>query len=259
MKEINSKDNRIFKLCNKLAVKKYRDSFGAYLIEGPNLVEEALREKEVIDALIYRRGYKGPLFETKAAVELCTFEEKLFDAVAQTDTPQGIMAVVKKRDYKESEFFERCDRGNGNVLVLDRLQDPGNLGTLIRTADAAGYGGVMLLKGSGDVFSPKVVRAATGSLFRVPLYFAESPTEAADILRRHQKKIVSTCFDTDMYYYSVNLKKNIALVIGNEGRGICEELIALSDLKIKIPMNGHIDSLNASVAGGILMYESMRN
>ncbi|MCR5481821.1 MAG: RNA methyltransferase [Clostridia bacterium] len=259
MKEINSKDNRIFKFCSKLSGKKYRDSFGAYLIEGPNLIEEALRENEAMDALIYRRGYKGPLFEEKAAVELCTFDEKLFDAIAQTDTSQGVIAVVKKRSYKESEFFERCSEGNGNVLVLDRLQDPGNLGTLIRTADAAGYGGVMLLKGSGDVFSPKVVRAAAGSLFRVPLYFAESPEEAAGVLKRHQKKIVSTCFDTELYYSNVDLRKNIALVIGNEGRGICEEMIALSDLKIKIPMSGRIDSLNASVAGGILMYESMRN
>ena len=148
--------------------------------------------------------------------------------------------------------------GGGNFVVLDRLQDPGNIGTILRTADAAGYSLAIVLKGTADVFSSKVVRAATGSLFRMPVVFMDSVDELMEFTRAAGKKLVATCFDTDRYYYDENLKENIALIIGNEGSGISRELIECSDLKIKIPMHGNIESLNASVAAGILMYEAVR-
>ena len=114
------------------------------------------------------------------------------------------------------------------------------------------------MKGTADVFSPKAVRAATGSLFRMPVVFMDSAHELAEFTRAAGKKLVATCFDTDRYYYDEDLKKNIALIIGNEGNGISGELIEGSDVKIKIPMYGNIESLNASVAAGILMYEAVR-
>ena len=150
------------------------------------------------------------------------------------------------------------ENAGGNFVVLDRLQDPGNIGTILRTADAAGYKLAVVMKGTADVFSPKVVRAATGSLFRMPVVFMDSEEELLEFTRAAGKKTVATCFDTDLYYYDVNLKENIALIIGNEGNGISETLIASSDVKIKIPMHGNIESLNASVAAGILMYEAVR-
>ena len=253
MRKITSKDNKIVKLCEQLAQKKHRDKLALYLIEGENLVEEAVKNGAEIQTVLVREGYSGKLSGLEeAAFEL---DERLFDKLAQTETSQGIIAIVKKPQISRKQF---TDDAGGNFVVLDRLQDPGNIGTILRTADAAGYRLAVVMKGTADVFSPKVVRAATGSLFRMPVVFMDSEEELLEFTRAAGKKTVATCFDTDLYYYDVNLKENIALIIGNEGNGISETLIASSDLKIKIPMHGNIESLNASVAAGILMYEAVR-
>ena len=241
MREITSKDNRIFKLCEQLALRKYRDRFSEYIIEGENLVAEALKTGAEIEALICRRGY------TKIPRELLSktfvLEEKLFDRLAQTETSQGILAIVKKTEISKDMFAG--ERGS-NFVVLDRLQDPGNIGTILRTADAAGYRLAIVMKGTADVFSPKTVRAAAGSLFRMPVVFMDSNSELVEFSGAAGKKLVATCFDTERYYFDEDLTKDIALIIGNEGNGISQELMESSD------------SLNASVAAGILMYEAVR-
>lgn len=253
MREISSKDNKIFRLCEQLSHKKYRDKLGLYLIEGENLLEEAVKNGAAIKTVLMCRDYRGSLFGTEDKA-FC-LSDKLFEQLAQTETTQGIMAIVEKPELSPDRFL---DRGGGNFIVLDRLQDPGNIGTILRTADAAGYELAIVMKGTADVFSPKAVRAATGSLFRMPVVFMDSVDELMEFTRAAGKKLVATCFDTDRYYYDENLKGNIALIIGNEGSGISRELIECSDLKIKIPMHGNIESLNASVAAGILMYEAVR-
>ena len=253
MREISSKDNKIFRLCEQLSHKKYRDKLGLYLIEGENLLEEAVKNGAGIKTVLMCRDYRGSLFGTEDKA-FC-LSDKLFEQLSQTETTQGIMAIVEKPELSPDRFL---DRGGGNFIVLDRLQDPGNIGTILRTADAAGYELAIVMKGTADVFSPKAVRAATGSLFRMPVVFMDSVDELMEFTRAAGKKLVATCFDTDRYYYDENLKGNIALIIGNEGSGISRELIECSDLKIKIPMHGNIESLNASVAAGILMYEAVR-
>ena len=253
MREISSKDNKIFRLCEQLTHKKYRDKLGLYLIEGENLLEEAVKNGAGIKTVLMCRDYRGSLFGTEDK-SFC-LSDKLFEQLAQTETTQGIMAIVEKPELSPDRFL---DKGGGNFIVLDRLQDPGNIGTILRTADAAGYELAIVMKGTADVFSPKAVRAATGSLFRMPVVFMDSVDELMEFTRAAGKKLVATCFDTDRYYYDENLKGNIALIIGNEGSGISRELIECSDLKIKIPMHGNIESLNASVAAGILMYEAVR-
>ena len=253
MREISSKDNKIFRLCQQLSHKKYRDKLGLYLIEGENLLEEAVKNGAAIKTVLMCRDYRGSLFGTEDKA-FC-LSDKLFEQLSQTETTQGIMAIVEKPELSPDRFL---DRGGGNFIVLDRLQDPGNIGTILRTADAAGYELAIVMKGTADVFSPKAVRAATGSLFRMPVVFMDSVDELMEFTRAAGKKLVATCFDTDRYYYDENLKENIALIIGNEGSGISRELIECSDLKIKIPMHGNIESLNASVAAGILMYEAVR-
>ena len=253
MRKITSKDNKIEKLCEQLAQKKHRDKLALYLIEGENLVEEAVKNGAGIQTVLVREGYSGKLSGLEE--EAFELDARLFDKLAQTETSQGIIAIVNKPQISREQFIG--DAG-GNFVVLDRLQDPGNIGTILRTADAAGYKLAVVMKGTADVFSPKVVRAATGSLFRMPVVFMDSEEELLEFTRAAGKKTVATCFDTDLYYYDVNLKENIALIIGNEGNGISETLIASSDVKIKIPMHGNIESLNASVAAGILMYEAVR-
>jgi TrmH family RNA methyltransferase len=187
----------------------------------------------------------------------------LFSKLSDTETPQGVMAVVKKRIYTEEEFFTPFASGSGrgeasNTIVLDRLQDPGNIGTILRTADAAGYMGIILLKGTADVYSPKIVRAAAGSLFRLPILTADTPGQVVGILKRCGKKIICTAPVGDRFYYDIDLAENTAIVIGNEGNGVCEEFMKHSDLLVKIPMEGTVESLNAAVAAGVLMYESVR-
>ena len=253
MREISSTDNKIFRLCQQLSHKKYRDKLGLYLIEGENLLEEAVKNGAGIKTVLMCRDYRGSLFGTEDK-SFC-LSDKLFEQLAQTETTQGIMAIVEKPELSPDRFL---DKGGGNFIVLDRLQDPGNIGTILRTADAAGYELAIVMKGTADVFSPKAVRAATGSLFRMPVVFMDSVDELMEFTRAAGKKLAATCFDTDRYYYDEDLRENIALIIGNEGGGISRELMESSDLKIKIPMHGNIESLNASVAAGILMYEAVR-
>ncbi len=252
MREITSKDNRIYKTCEQLSLKKYRDRLGRYLIEGENLLEEAVKNGAAVETVLLRRGCDK--LPSELADKAFVLDERLFDRLAQTETSQGVLAIVEKPVTDKTDFIGKA----GNFIVLDRLQDPGNIGTILRTADAAGYTLAVVMKGTADVFSPKTVRAATGSLFRMPVVFLDSVSELSEFTKAAGKKLVATCFDTQCYYFDVDLTDNIALVIGNEGNGISSEIIESSDIKIKIPMHGNIESLNASVAAGILMYESVR-
>ncbi len=254
MRRISSKDNGIVKLCDQLAMRKYRDKLGLYLIEGENLIEEALKEGADIRTLIVRDGYDRIPKEVEDKSFL--LDEKIFSKLSQTDTSQGIMAIVEKPQLSPADLIKK--KAEGNFVVLDRLQDPGNKGTIIRTADGAGYDGVVVMKGTADVYSPKVVRAAAGSLFRVPVVFINDNQELISFIKAAGGKLTATCFDTDISYNDEDLTKGIWLVIGNEGNGICPDLIQKADLKIKIPMKGNIESLNASVAAAIIMYESVR-
>ncbi|MCI8608248.1 MAG: RNA methyltransferase [Firmicutes bacterium] len=254
MREISSTDNRMIKLCQQLAHRKYRDKLGLYLIEGENLVDEAISEGADIETVLVREGYDGlpSCLEEKAF----WIKDGLFTRLAQTDTSQGILAIVRKREFSQATWMEKG--ALGNFVVLDRLQDPGNIGTIIRTADAAGYSLVVAMKGTADVYSPKVVRAAAGSLFRVPVVLINDNEELISFIKAAGGKLVATCFDTDRYYFEEDLTENVALIIGNEGNGISPDLIENADVKVKIPMTGAIESLNAAVAAAILMYEKVR-
>ena len=258
MKVITSKDNRIYKHCRALGAKKYRDETGLYLVEGEKLVREAC-EMDMTEMIIAEPDCAEKIKSLDA--DAVFVEKKLFKGLVHTETSQGVIAVVRKNIFDQEAFIDAVgvrEGGRKNIVVLDRLQDPGNIGTIIRTADAAGYGGVISVKGTGDIYSPKIVRATAGSVMRLPIYFAESATEAVDMLRKHGKKIVGTTLDADLYYYDADLSESIALVIGNEGSGMSEEFKISTDINVKIPMSGSIDSLNAAVAAGILMYQWKR-
>lgn len=259
IKRIESKDNQIIKQCLRLKTKKYRDKEGLYLIEGPNLVEEAVKNGAKIRSVLMTEDMEFEVSLTD--VDIYFLGNRLFTMVSSTETPQGIMAIVEK-DQISLDTLVALDeklKPSGNILVLDKLQDPGNIGTMIRTADAAGYEAVFLVKGSGDIYSPKVVRSAAGSLFRVPMLYIDDYDQLLTVLKKLSKKIVATGFDTESWYYDEDLTQGIALVIGNEGNGVNPWLFEKADKIVKIPMEGNIESLNAAVAAGILMYERLRN
>lgn len=254
MREIRSKDNKIWKRCEQLTMRKHRDRSGLYLIEGENLLDEAIRNHVRIETVLVREDCQKAL-PPEAADKAFLLDARLFDKLAQTVTSQGILAVVAKAEVRKEDFI---GLPGSNFIVLDRLQDPGNIGTILRTADAAGYRLAILMKGTADVYAPKVVRAATGSLFRMPVVSMASTEELVEFTRAAGKKLTATCLDAQRCYYDEDLTHDIALVIGNEGSGVAPALIESSELRIKIPMQGNIESLNAAVAAGVLMYEAMR-
>lgn len=253
VKELRSKENRIYKECQKLGQKKYRDKEGKYLIEGPNLLEEALLNGAETEYILFDEMKD---FNMDTEVPVYKTDHKLFEKLSQTETSQGLLAVVKKPDYSSS--LESIMKAGKNIVVLDRLQDPGNIGTIIRTAEGAGYSAVVVLKGTADIYSPKTIRAAAGSVFRIPIIHVQDNRELRSLADRFGKHLLVTSLQGDSYYYDINLKENVALVIGNEGNGVSDELIEMADIKVKIPMSGRLESLNASVAAGILMYEAVR-
>ncbi|MGI6722419.1 MAG: TrmH family RNA methyltransferase [Anaerovoracaceae bacterium] len=254
MRTISSRENEIYKRCRQLERRKYRDRYGQFMVEGRKIVAEAVK-RERVQMLIFREGTQndeGMPSPAPGTVKAVAMDPELFSAISQTETSQGVIAVVDKENGAD---FPAADDGE-NLLVLDRVQDPGNIGTMIRTAEAAGYAGIMAVKGTGDLYSPKVVRAAAGSLLRMPVKQVADENEALEWLQEAGKTVVTTSLDAEKYYYQVDLSRNIALVIGNEGNGVSGEFQRRSHLNIKIPMSGEIESLNAAVAAGILMYQS---
>lgn len=265
MREIVSDSNRQYKLFQKLATRKYRDRYGLYLIEGENLIREAVQNGAKIDSVIVRddaaEKYLRADGALAAGLQAAAFvlSGRQFAALAQTETSQGVLAAVRMPQLSLASIGPDHLKPGSNVLVLDRLQDQGNVGTVIRTADAAGYKAVIALKGTADLFAPKTVRAAAGSLFRVRLALAETEEELLRFTRAAGKKLAAACPAGSRYYYEEDLRHDIALVLGNEGNGISESLLEKADVKIKIPMSGSIESLNVAAAAAILMYEAVRD
>lgn len=260
MTEITSKNNQVYKLFKKLQTKKYRDKTGLYLIEGENLLNEAISEgNAVIETVVCRRDCASSMenITEKTGCRMFVADGALFKDLTQTENSQGVVAAVKKPEFSTEEMIENGIDG-GNFVILDRLQDPGNIGTIIRTADAAGYDLVIAMKGTADIFSPKTVRAAAGSLFRVPVVFVDTEEELMRFIKAAGKKLAAASPVGSRYYYEEDLSRNVALIVGNEGNGVSETLMKKAELKIKIPMRGTIESLNASVAASIIMYEAVR-
>ncbi len=249
-------DNPIIKRIIGLKEKKNRDREGAYLIDGAHVCMEALKLGKDVDLLIISQGQAEQNIEIieyaeQTDIKTISVPESIFKKIADVKTPVGVAAVVKKDHISEEEFFAGK---SGNYLVLDRIRDPGNAGTLIRTSEAAGFKGVIVMKGTVDVYGPKTVRAAAGSLLRQAIYQVESPDELIELCEKRRKQIAVTIPKGGVPFYDIGNKQNLALVIGNEGDGVQKRLIDNAEMLVEIPMSGQVESLNAAVAGGILMY-----
>lgn len=254
MKVITSSENKIYKMCRELLLKKNRTKSGMYLVEGENLVEEAARLKRA-RIIVTREEYQKQ--REFSGIETVFMTGKLFHGLTQTETDQGILAAVWKKEPSREEFLLETRKGSGNVLVLDAVQDPGNIGTMIRTAVGAGYRGILATKGTGDIYSPKVVRSAAGALFRIPILTGMTPEDAILLLKEGEKRILGTEPANAVDYREVDLTNNCALIIGNEGNGMSQIFRDNVTENITIPMMGDLESLNAAVAAAILMYRSI--
>lgn len=257
MEVITSKESRTFKELSRLTQKKYRDREGKFIAEGPNVIGEAVRQfPDLVDTVAAMEGSGYEAFTDHTLV----LSEELFARISDTVTSQGIIAVLEKPERGGSEEAFVSSAENGNVVVLDRLQDPGNIGTIIRTAEGAGISAIACIKGTCDPFSPKVVRACAGSILRMPVIFFDSGEELIETAKRNGIKLAVTDVSSGTPYYSLSRgdRKGTALVIGNEGNGVSGEFLKAADIRVNIPMAGKLESLNASVAAALLMYEMGR-
>ena len=256
---ITSKDNEIVKHIRKLKDKKYREENNEFIIEGIKLLEEAINEnaniKKVIicdDCNLENDIYNELKYEI-AKLDCIYVSEKIFEYISDVKSPQGIMAIIEKDNgNKEIDYNENV------ILILDNIQDPGNMGTILRTADSLNLKQIIISKGSSDVYNPKVVRSTMGAIFRINIIESENLIKTVKDLKKHKISVVSTSLDTNKSIYDIEYNKT-AIIIGNEANGVSQELQDLSDNKANIPMLGKTESLNASVATAIILYEAMRN
>ena len=262
MKTITSLDNQIVKMAASLSEKKYRDREMAYILEGPNMIREVLEQSRKARFIFLRAESESvearQLAEKADKSGLAVYEvsDSVFRKLSQTENSQDILAVINKPQLTRDEFFDSAK--SKNILVIDRVQDPGNIGTILRTAEAAGFAGALVIKGSGDPFSPKAVRAASGSTERLPIIFAESANDAIAILKTHNKKVYATAMKATKIYYEADLSEDVAIVVSNEGNGASKEVLEAADEILSIPMEGKTESLNVAIASGIIMFESRR-
>ena len=258
MQVISSKDNEIVKKIRSLKEKKYRDIENSYIIEGIKLVKEAIEEKAIIKQIVICEEYinteeldKDTLYEI-AKYNVIYVTEKVFKLITDVQNPQGIIAVVEKNNIKKE-----IDYSQDIIMVLDGVQDPGNLGTILRTVDSANLKQIILSQGVADPYNPKVVRSTMGAIFRVNIIETENIINTLEEIKKHKFKVMVTSLDTQNSIYSVNYNKK-AIVIGNEANGVSKEVQAIANEKVKIPMLGKTESLNAAVATGVIIYEYVR-
>lgn len=255
---IKSKDNDKIKYTKSLLKTKGRNKEHKFIIEGYRILTLALECNTKLEYIFINEDFEKKqehkiLLKELQNKNIKTYKttNKIFAEMIDTENTQGILAVIK---YKNRNVGNNIKKDDKFVLVLDRIQDPGNMGTIIRTADSAGVDAIILLKGCVDIYNPKVIRSTMGSIFDMNIIQA-TQNEAVDFLKSNDFSIVSSYLQTENYYNETTYDDKIALVIGNEANGINDELILKSDKLIKIPIYGKAESLNAAISAAILMYE----
>jgi TrmH family RNA methyltransferase len=253
---ITSKDNPTVKLYQKLSSsKKERLQYGLFVLEGQRIVEDALKEESGITQLIltqkaYERFGEELLQADLRNTRTIVISNELGNRIASTSTTQGVFAICGIPEMKAPVFAD-----NGRYVVLFGLQDPGNVGMIIRTADALGIDGIFMC-GSCDLYSPKVIRSTMGSVFRENIYIIGSEDELFEVLKSGGVMTSAAVIDTDAEKVTeCGFTGRQAVFIGNEGNGLPAEVSRRCDRRVTIPMNGTINSLNAAMAAGILMWE----
>ena len=258
MQVITSKENETIKNIKKLKDKKFRDEAGLYIIEGIKMIEEAIEEKASIKKiLICEECLTTGDLEQKILYEIAKYDciyvnTKVYNFLTDVVAPQGIMAVVAKPS-KDTEI----DYSEDIILALDGIQDPGNLGTILRTADSVKLKQIIVTKNTADSYNPKVVRSTMGAILRIKIIETEDLAKTLKEAKKNKFKIVATSLDTNESIYDISYNKKV-IVIGNEANGVSKEIQELADNRVKIPMLGKTESLNASVATGIMLYEYVR-
>ena len=240
---ITSPKNPKVLLWRSLKDAKGRRETGCFLVEGAKAVEEALTSGFACEALLVQSGVDVPF---PADVRVTEVSDRVMEAVCDTRTPQGVAAVMRIRH----EAVTGC-----RLIALDGVQDPGNVGTILRTADAAGLDGALLSRACADPYSPKVLRATMGSIFHLPLTVTDDLPGELAARRDAGMDILSSQLDGSPFRAYAPNPQGYVLVIGSEGNGVTDAVRALATHRLRLPMRGRAESLNAAVAAGIMMYQ----
>ena len=293
MELITSVNNQRVKEVANLKQKKYRTESGTFFAEGLRAVQEAVQYADVTE-LFYTEAEAGRLDEVlKAAgnvpadtkeksgnkknannnnagtakkrneaangIRMYQVDEKVMAKLSDTKAPQGVLAVIRTPEQNLRQLRPgTASDNNAPVIILDRVQDPGNLGTIIRTADAVGALGLILLEGCVDAYSPKVVRASMGSLFHLPVVQDVTAEEALTWCYRNGYEPAATALKNAQNVYKADISKKMAFLFGNEANGVAEELQAAAETRLFIPMAGLAESMNVAMAAGIILFEGLR-
>ncbi|MGN0374556.1 MAG: TrmH family RNA methyltransferase [Butyrivibrio sp.] len=246
----NSQVKNVINLLKKSGERKSR---GLFVIEGIRMFSEIPRDRIV-------KVYVSESFayENKAVLEGMEYEpvsDRVFSLMSDTKTPQGILAVVKMLEYSVSDMLKS---DTPRIVVLENIQDPGNLGTIMRSAEGAGATGIIMSGDTVDIYNPKTIRSTMGSLFRMPFIYSDNLTETVRMLKSNNIKIFAAHLKGRNYYYRENLSCPMALLIGNEGNGLTPGLTKEADTLVKIPMEGQLESLNAAISTAVILYEAYR-
>lgn len=258
MQSISSKENELVKHIKKLKDKKERDISNEYVIEGVKLLKEAIVEDAKIKKVIICDDCeKTEIISKEIMYEIAKYDcvyvtKNIFKYISEVQEPQGILAIVEKNNINKD-----IDYNQDIIVALNDVQDPGNLGTILRTVDSVGLTQILVSKGTADSYNPKVVRSTMGAIFRIRIIECEDLEKTLKEIRKHKFKIVVTSLQTENSIYDINYNKKV-IVIGNEAKGVEKNIQEIADEKIKIPMIGKTESLNASVATGIVLYEYVR-
>ena len=264
MDVIASSANKKIKLVASLKQKKHRDAERLFIAEGIRLAEAAVEanwpcrfglctgtaaKKERVQMFLQQlEARQCPVYEVP---------EDIYNKISDTQQPQGVLLVLENGSSSLSSVISGA--GASFILVLDQLQDPGNVGTIIRTADAVGCSGIIVMENSADIYAGKTVRATMGSLFHLPVVTGIGQEELIDFLAQHKISLLATALDAQAQpYFSLDFTVPVALVLGNEGAGVSPELLDKADQKVFIPMAGRSESLNVATAAAVLLYEGLR-
>ncbi len=255
MEKISSATNATVKYIKSLKQKKFREAYKAFFVEGLRFSMEALQSGWEIQWVLmtedfYKEQGQDPLLQSFAKKSI-QVTEKILKELSETEHPQGILTVVSMPKTQTATLAGK------RLLLLDCLQDPGNMGTIIRTADAFAFDGILVSEGCVDVYNGKVLRATMGSIFHIPIWQIGSSLEAVETLKQAGYHVYATHLQGTPMTELPAPKEKVALIIGNEGKGIGENVAQAADKWVKIPMPGKAESLNASVAAAIFMYTMM--
>lgn len=249
MEVIESVQNKWIKKWKKLLKTKGRKKAGAYIIEGYHLIEEAIASDAMIQHLILREDVMEDNPFSSLKEQTIFVSDSVAKELSDTETSQGVFAVIEKKH--EGSVLDQLTKP---VLLLDAVQDPGNVGTMIRSADAAGFGAVVLGNGTVDAYNPKTLRSAQGSHFHIPL-IEESVEEVMAQLQEKNIDVYGTALDERaVSYKEVDVEKIFGLIVGNEGAGVNDHLLKQTDANLYIPIKGKAESLNVAIAASVLMF-----